>query len=189
MCTSKCVRVCVCVSVHVHVCMCTCICVYVCVKCTCTLCVHMCMCTCVYVHVCVCTCKGGYVYMCVRGMFTYVCTCTVQLTFKLTLVCSERACVLQFLLCQESKHACDMKWAACKSTFVYCTQLFFMRCTRVIICVMHNSKKHTSNTSCAARESVSLCVACKLTAVFCQKRIKAYNEKAPQQNVIKRVDT
>ena len=170
-----------CVCVRVYVCMCV-LSVRVHYVCICV-CVHVCMC------MCVCTCKGGYVYMCVRGMFTYVCTCTVQLTFKLTLACSERACVLQFLLCQESKHACDMKWAACKSTFVYCTQLFFMRCTRVIICVMHNSKKHTSNTSCAARESVSLCVACKLTAVFCQKRIKAYNEKAPQQNVIKRVDT
>ena len=53
---------------------------------------------------------------------------------------------------------------------------------------MHNSKKHASNASCAERKSAFLCAACKLTAVSCQRRIKAYKENAPQQNVIKHVD-
>ena len=53
---------------------------------------------------------------------------------------------------------------------------------------MHDSKKHVSNALCAACESVFLCAACKLTAVFCQRRIKAYNEKAFQQNMIKCMD-
>ena len=95
-------------------------------------------------------------------------------------MCGEHVCVLQFLLCLESKHACDTKWAA--------RELFFVYCTRVIIRVMHNSKKHASNALCAARELVFLCVACKLTAVFSQRRIKAYNEKALHQNMIKQVD-
>ena len=68
-------------------------------------------------------------------------------------------------------------------------ELFFMPCMRLIICVMLNSKKHTSNAWCTARKSVFLCAACKLTAVFCQRRIKAYNTTAPQQNVIKCVNT
>ena len=67
-------------------------------------------------------------------------------------------------------------------------ELFFMRCMRVIIHVMHNSKKHTSNALCAAHESVFLCAACKLIAMFCPRRIKAYNEKSAQQNMIKCVD-
>ena len=98
---------------------------------------------------------------------------TVQLMSKLTLACGEHACVLKFLSCLESKHVCDTKWAARGSTFVYCM--------RVIICVMHDSKKHASNASCAARKSVFLCAACKLTAVFCQRKIKAYNKKHQAQ--------
>ena len=103
---------------------------------------------------------------------------TVQLTSKLTLACDENVCVFQFLSCHKSKHTCNMKWAACKSTFVHCTRAIFVRCMQVIIRVMHNSKKHPSNASFVVRESVFLCAACKLTAVFCQRRIKAYNEKA-----------
>ena len=90
---------------------------------------------------------------------------TVQLTSKLTLACGEHACVLQFLSCLESKHACDTKWAARESTFVYLTRAIF----RVL---------HASNVSCAAHESMFLCAAYKLTAVFCQRRIEAYNKKA-----------
>ena len=107
----------------------------------------------------------------------------IQLTSKLTLTCSEHVCVFQFLSCLKSKHACDMKWAVHESTFVYCMWAIF--------CVLHDSKKHMSNALCAARESVFLCpaAACKLTAIFCQRRIKAKNEKAPQQNVIKCMGT
>ena len=110
---------------------------------------------------------------------------TVQLTSKLTLACSEHACVFQFLLCLESKHTCDTKWAAHESTFVYCTRAILCALHAVIICVIHNSKKHASNASCAARKSVFLCATCKLTAVFCHRRIKA----CTQQNMIKRLDT
>ena len=41
-------------------------------------------------------------------------------------------------------------------------ELFFVRCIQVIICVLHDSKKHASNALCALRESVFLCTACKL---------------------------
>ena len=44
--------------------------------------------------------------------------------------------------------------------------------------VLHDCKKHASNTSCAACESVFLCVAHKLTAIVYQRNIKAYNEMA-----------
>ena len=108
-------------------------------------------------------------------------TCTVQLMSKLTLMCGEHLCVLQFLSCLESKHAYDTKWATSESTFVYYAKLFFMHCTRVIICVMHDSKKHASNASCAAHESVFLRAVCKLKTVFCQRRIKAYNEEVPSK--------
>ena len=67
-------------------------------------------------------------------------------------------------------------------------KLFFMHYMWVIIRVLHDSKKYASNASCAAQESVFLCTACKLIALFCQRKIKAYNEKAPQQNVIKCLD-
>ena len=78
-------------------------------------------------------------------------------------------------------HVSQLSCNACK--------LFFMLRTRIIICVLHKSKKNASNALCAACKSVFLCAACKLTAIFCQRRIKAYNEKAPQQNVIKCMDT
>ena len=125
--------------------------------------------------------------LCSQYQCTYI--HTVQLTSKLILACSEHVCVLQFLLWLESKHACDTKWAAHESTFVYCTWAIFVCCTWVIICVLHDSKKHASNASCAAHDLVFLCAAYKLTAIFCQRMIKAYNEKAPQQNVIKYMDT
>ena len=61
-----------------------------------------------------------------------------QLTSKLTLVCGEHACGPQFCQMTLSKHACDTKWAAHESTFVYYTQ--------VIFCALH-----ASNISCAAQ--------------------------------------
>ena len=68
-------------------------------------------------------------------------------------------------------------------------ELFFMHCTQVIIRVLHDSKKQMSNALSSARESIFLCALWKLTAIICQRRIKAYNVKAPQQNMIKHVDT
>ena len=91
---------------------------------------------------------------------------TVQLKSKLTLVCGKHECVLQFLLCLDSKHACDMKWGASESTFIH---------------VIHNSKKYTSNPLCAACKAVFLCPSCKLTAVFCQRNIEAYNKNHPSK--------
>ena len=77
-----------------------------------------------------------------------------------------------FIFCRvtQSKLMCDTKWAACESTFVYCMQS--------ILHVLHDSKKHTSNTLCAAHKSVFLCAAHKLTGILCQKRIKPCNEMA-----------
>ena len=46
---------------------------------------------------------------------------TVQLMFNLTLLHTEHVCVLQFLLNNSVKNTHDTKWAACKSTFMYCT--------------------------------------------------------------------
>ena len=103
---------------------------------------------------------------------------TVQLMFKLTLACGEHVCVLQFyrVLCQNTR----VTWNGLHANQLLCTahELFFMLCMRMIICVMHDSKKHTSNASCVPRGSVSLRAACKLTAIFWQRRIKAYNKKA-----------
>ena len=109
---------------------------------------------------------------------------TVQLTSKLTLTCSKHTCVLQFLSWLKSKHVCDMKWATHESTFLYCMWAIFMCCTWVIVHVLHDSKKHVTSTSCAARKTAFLCTACRLTAIFCQRRIKP-----TQQNVIKCVTT
>ena len=78
-------------------------------------------------------------------------------------------------------HASKLSCTAC--------ELYFVHCTWVILHVLHNSKKHASNASCAAHESVFLCAACKLTAIFCQWSIKAYNKIALQQSMIKCVDT
>ena len=110
---------------------------------------------------------------------------TVQLTSKLTLACGEHAWVLQFSnqnthVTQNGLHASQLSCAC---------ELFFVCCTRVIICVLHDSKKHASNALCAACELVSLHAARKLIAIFSQRRIKAYNETVPQQSVIKHVDT
>ena len=86
---------------------------------------------------------------------------------------------------QNGLHASQLSCTACKQQLGY----FFVCCIRVTICVMHDSKKHASNASCDTHESVFLYAACKLTVVFCQRRIKACNEKAPQQNVIKCINT
>ena len=70
-----------------------------------------------------------------------------------------------------------------------CTVSELVCCTRVIICVLHDSMKSVSNASCAARKLVFLCTKCKLTAIFCHRRIKANKKKYPtQHNVIKHVD-
>ena len=104
--------------------------------------------------------------------------------------CAVNTCVF-FNFCRDSSQNMRVTRNELNASQLSCTacELFFVRCTQVIIRVMHNSNKHTSNASCTARKSVFLCAACKLTAVFCQRRIKSYNEKAPQQNVIKRIDT
>ena len=47
---------------------------------------------------------------------------TVQLMSKLTLMCTEHACVLQIVL---SQLMCDTQWAACKSSFLYCMRATF----------------------------------------------------------------
>ena len=59
-------------------------------------------------------------------------------------------------------------------------ELYFVHCTQAILRVLDDSKKHVRNV---------LCAACKLTAILCQRRTKAYNEMARYKNVIKHVDT
>ena len=63
-------------------------------------------------------------------------------------------------------------------SFVYSMQALFHALHEIHLRVLHNYKKHASNTSCAAHESVFLCVAHKLTAILYQRRIKAYDEMA-----------
>ena len=65
----------------------------------------------------------------------------------------------------------------------------FMLCTRAILCVLHDSKKHMSQTSCAVSESPScvLRASCLPSLASCI-RIKAYNEMAHKQNIRKHVD-
>ena len=81
---------------------------------------------------------------------------TVQLTSKLTLVCTEHTCFLNFVRVTQSEHMCDTNWAAQKSTFLYCTRAVFYAL-------------HVSNPLCAAH---------KLMAILYQRRIKAYNKLA-----------
>ena len=81
-------------------------------------------------------------------------------------VSSQNTCVTQ-----NGLHASQISCTAC--------ELFFMRCTQVIIHVMHDSKKHMSNASCAACESVFLCAACKLSAVFAREGSRHTTKKHP----------
>ena len=97
---------------------------------------------------------------------------------------------VSFNFCRDSSQNMCVTRNGLHASQLSCTarELVFVHCMQVIICVLHDSKKHVSNASCTACESVFLCATCKLTAIFCQRRIKTYNEKAPQQNVIKYMD-
>ena len=74
-----------------------------------------------------------------------------------------------------------MLCAARKSDFVCYMQALF--CALSMQAIPHVLQKHMIQTSCAARESVFLCAAYKLTAVIRQRRIKTYNEMAHKQNI------
>ena len=104
--------------------------------------------------------------------------------------CVMNTCVL-FNFYRDSSQNTRVTWDGLYASQLSCTacEILFVCCMRVTIRVLHDSKKHASNASCATCESVFLCVACKLTAIFCQRRIKAYNKKVPQQNMIKCVNT
>ena len=54
--------------------------------------------------------------------------------------------------------------------------------------MLHDRKTLTNNALCAACESVFLCAASKLTATFAREG-PGIQQKPPQQNVIKRMDT
>ena len=45
--------------------------------------------------------------------------------------------------------------------------------------MLHDSKKHASKASCAARESVFLCAACKLTAILPEKDQGIHRKSTP----------
>ena len=63
--------------------------------------------------------------------------------------------------------------------------VYFTCCMLAILHMLHNSKKHVSQTSCSAHESVFLCAAHEIAALLCQITIKAYNEMACKQNMEK----
>ena len=92
--------------------------------------------------------------------------------------CVVNTCVyFNFCRVTQSEHACDTKWAAHESTFVYCMSAIFRACMRVTnTSYTIDSKKHASNALCAACKSVFLCAVYKLAYIFCQRRIKAYNK-------------
>ena len=81
-----------------------------------------------------------------------------------------------FNFCQvtQSEFACDMRVELSCSA----RKLYFECYMRFILRVLHDCKKHVSSILCAAHGSVFLCTAHKLTAILCQRRIKAYNEMA-----------
>ena len=68
-------------------------------------------------------------------------------------------------------------------------QALFHALHQIHLRVLHNCKKHVSNTLCAVCQSVFLCAAHKLTAIAYQRRIKAYNEMVHLQNVVRHMDT
>ena len=68
---------------------------------------------------------------------------------------------------------------------MYSMRVIFRALHEIHLHVLHDCKKHMSNTSCVARESVFLCAAHKLTAIVYQRRIKAYNEMARYQSMIR----
>ena len=72
-------------------------------------------------------------------------------------------------------------WNGLHMSQLLCTahELFFVRCTRVIICVMHDSKKHASNVLCAAHKAVFLCAACKLKPSFAREGSRHTKKKHP----------
>ena len=85
-------------------------------------------------------------------------THAVQLMLKLTVVWGVNAHLFfNFLMWLKSKHAFYTKWTACESAFVYCMQAIFVCYMLVIIGMLHDSKKHVSNASCAVCESVFCC--------------------------------
>ena len=81
-----------------------------------------------------------------------------------------------FYICQvtQSKLACDTRvnFRVEHASYISCVA------RDPSLCAAQFCKKHASNTLCAARESVFLCAAHKLTAIVYQRRIKAYNEMA-----------
>ena len=85
----------------------------------------------------------------------------------------------------QSKLACDTRVELSCSAH----ELYFVHCMRSILLVLHDCKKHASNTVCAARESAFLCAAHKLTAIVYQRKIKAYNEMVCKKNMIRHVNT
>ena len=110
-------------------------------------------------------------YACMYGITQiYVDTSVHQ-----TLVCSsifvewliENSCV--------TRYALHMDHTLCVKHKPY-----FMQYMWAMLCVLHDSMKHASQTLCAAHE---------LTAILGQIRIKAYNEMSQKQNMIKCIDT
>ena len=115
----------------------------------------------------------------------YYSTAHVQVDTRVwwTCMCSSIFVMAQVKTCMWHKMGCTwVNFRVLHVSQLLCAahELFFVHCVQVIIPVLHNNKRHASNASCAACNSVFLCAACKLTAIFCQRRIKAYNEKAPQ---------
>ena len=98
---------------------------------------------------------------------------TVQLTSRLTLACEDTHVLFYFCRVTQSELTCDARvdFPVEHASYICAVHEIHLR-------VLHNCKKHASNTSCAARETVFLCAAHKLTAIVYQRKIKAYNEMA-----------
>ena len=94
-----------------------------------------------------------------RISYTYI--RIIQLTSKLTLVCSNMHVFFYFCQVTQSELACDTRvnLHVDNASSVSCAAWDHLH-------VLHDCKKHASNTSCAARKSVFLCAAHKLTAIL-----------------------
>ena len=143
---------------------------------------HKCVCghthihlhTCKHIHIQVCTYTHSHTYN------TYICTYTHIRTYMLTYSHTHmhiRTHTHARAHTQHTHTTIHTNMQAHKQTR---THVYFITplCMRSILCLLHDSKMHASNTLCTARESVFLCAACKLTAILCERRIKAYNEMA-----------
>ena len=116
---------------------------------------------CIIVYVIMCmyiqTCIRMYLIQYSSGLSWHSCVVNTHVFFNFCWVTQSNSYVKR-----NGLHINNLR--VLHATYILCTAH-----DPCILCVLHNSKKQTSNTSCAACESVFLCAACKLTAIFARE--------------------